>query len=349
MNDSSSTTSGGSLRVAVVLLAYDSEPTLVRAVDAILASEGCEVELLVVDNGAAPEVLDQVRLRAGVRVLGPARNRGFAGGCNEGVAATSAPIIALVNSDAFVAADALARLASVAAEPGVGIASGCIVLDEHPDRLNSAGNPIHFSGLTWSGAYGEPVAEHQAPRDVPSASGAGLALRREVWEQLGGFDDAYFAYLEDTDLSVRCWQLDLRVVYVPDAVVRHMYEFSRNERKLYLLERNRLLLLLTTYELRTLVLLSPALLLVEFAMLAQAAAGGWLPRKLAGYRWLLRHAAHVRRRRRSIQAARVLDDRALQRRRVYCARIEPANVDQPPGLGLLNAVLAGWWRVVTGR
>ena len=77
-----------------------------------------------------------------------------------------------------------------------------------------------------------------------------------------------FAYLEDTELSLRCWQRGLKVMFVPDAVVLHDYEFSRNPSKLGLLERNRLIMLLTLYERHTLAVLAPALLAVEIATLA---------------------------------------------------------------------------------
>lgn len=333
-----------SLRVSVVVLAFGAEPMLERCVDSILSSTGCAPELVVVDNGCDRDVMARIAARPEVKVIGPPLNRGFAGGCNLGAAAGTAPIIALVNSDAFVEPDALARLTRTAEDPSIGIASGCIVLDDSPDRLNSCGNPVHFSGLTWSGGFGESVERHDVQMDVASASGAGLAMRRALWDSLGGFDPEYFAYLEDTELSLRCWRRGLRVVYVPDAVVRHHYEFSRNDLKFYLLERNRLLLLLTVYQVRTLLLLAPALALIELALIAQAAAGGWLRAKFSGYLWILRHVRHVHRRRSLLASERVLPDRDL--RTLLSARIEPNNLATPPGMGLLNGVLAAYWALV---
>ena len=72
-------------------------------------------------------------------------------------------------------------------------------------------------------------------------------VRADRFAALGGFCEPMFAYCEDTDLSLRCWQRGWRVVLVPDAVVLHRYEFSRNPQKLFLLERNRLLMVLTVY------------------------------------------------------------------------------------------------------
>jgi hypothetical protein len=102
-------------------------------------------------------------------------------------------------------------------------------------------------------------------------------------------------------------------VLVPDAVVLHRYEFSRNPQKLFLLERNRLLMVLTVYSWRLLAAVLVPLVAMEVAMLATAARHGWAGRKLAGWWWLLRHAGLVRRRRREVQSARVVPDTRLAR------------------------------------
>ncbi|MCW2972366.1 MAG: glycosyl transferase family 2 [Thermoleophilia bacterium] len=332
--------------VTAVVLAYGEEPYLDACVDAIAASTGVELDLVVVDNGGSPAHLAALRTRGDLRVVGPAENRGFAGGCNFGAAQGDGDFVVLVNSDAYPAPDAIARLVAVAARPEVGIASASIRLAAAPDVMNSAGNPVHVSGLTWAGAFEEPAADHQAPTDVASASGAGLAMRRALWEQLGGFDPIAFAYLEDTELSLRCWQRGLAVRFVPDAVVLHEYEFGRNARKFYLLERNRLLLLLTLLECRTLLLLAPLLLVLELLMLTQAVVGRWLPAKLRGWWWLLTHTSSVVARRRVVRGGAVLPDGAWMWR--LTPRIEPTNVPLPPGMSLVNDIFAGYWRLVRG-
>jgi GT2 family glycosyltransferase len=226
----------------------------------------------------------------------------------------------------------------------VGIASASLRLADSPELLNSAGNPVHILGLSWAGHLGEPAADFPTERAVTSATGAAIALRREVWHQLGGFTERFFAYCEDADLSLRTWQLGLEVVYVPSAVVLHHYEFGRNPLKMYLLERNRLVMVLSLYERRTLLLLAPALVGLELAMLAVAAAGGWLPAKLRGYRWLFQERAWLREHRSAVQGLRRRRDRDL-------APLLTANFDQqvlplPVGGGVLNRLMVAYWRVV---
>jgi GT2 family glycosyltransferase len=327
-----------------VILAYLEQPWLERAVDAVLDSEDVDIDLVVVDNGCTDGGVERVEKRAGVRIVRPEHNLGFAGGCNFGLADARGDFIALVNSDAIVDRHALARLAAVANDPAVGIASGSIRLADDPQRMNSAGNPFQFLGLVWAGGLGDPADQHTTKQPVACASGAGLVMRRELWQDLGGFAEEYFAYHEDAELSLRCWMRGLRVQYVPDAVVLHHYEFSRNARKFYLIERNRLVLLFTAYQRRTLAVIFPVLLMFELAMMAVAARQGWLKAKLSGYRWLLAHRSWLRSRRRLLQRERTCGDRALAP--MWNARIDPVAIALPPGSGVLNAGLAAYWAVV---
>jgi GT2 family glycosyltransferase len=327
-----------------VVLAYREQPYLYDVVDRILASTGVSVHVVVVDNGCTSPSLDPLRERPGVTLLEPGRNTGFTGGCNLGAAVTDSAYVAFINSDALVEPDALAALTEVAARPEVGIASASLRLAATPELLNSAGNPVHVLGLSWAGHLGEPAADLPAERRIASATGAAFVVRREVWDALGGFTERFFAYHEDADLSLRCWQQGWEVRYVPTAVVAHHYEFSRNPDKFYLLERNRLAMVLSLYETRTLLLLSPALVAFEVAMLAVAVVNGWLPAKLRGYRWLLAERRWLRAHRHDVQQVRTRSDRDLAG--LLTARFEQSVLPLPRGSGLLNAVMSGYWSLV---
>ncbi|MCC2312937.1 glycosyltransferase family 2 protein [Cellulomonas xiejunii] len=328
----------------VVVLAYGDEPYLDAALTAVAASAGVRPRIVLVDNGTTRDDLDELCARTGATLLRPGRNLGFTGGVNRGLAEGAAPYVALVNSDAIVAPDALARLVAVAAEPEVGIASGDIRLADDPSTMNSAGNPVHVLGLSWAGGLGDPATLHAEPRDVASGSGAGLVLRREVWERLRGFPEEFFAYQEDLELSWRTWQSGLRVRYVPGAVVVHHYAFGRHPAKMYLLERNRLLFVLTTYAGRTLALLALPLLAFEVAMLLVATLQGWGRQKLRGWTWILRHTRWVRARRRWVQSTRTVTDRDLAP--LWVTRFDPAVLPLPAGAGILQGALAAYWRAV---
>ena len=302
------------------------------------------VELVVVDNGSTrPDVVNAWECKAGVTVVRPGRNLGYAGGCNAGARAARGETIVFVNSDAIVQPGAVEAIAAAVAPPEIGLVCASIRLADTPHLLNSAGNPFHYLGVVWAGHFGEPAADHAQPADVATVTGAMFAVRREVWETLGGFEESWFAYHEDSDLSLRAWQRGWRVRFEPSAVVHHHYEFTRHPRKTYLLERNRLLNLLTLYQLRTLLVLLPILTLFEVLMVLLAARQGWLREKLLGYAWIARHAGEVARRRRQVQRVRVRPDRDLAP--MWASRLVLASIEQPPGLRSLNAVLAAYWRL----
>jgi GT2 family glycosyltransferase len=327
--------------VSAVVVAYGESPWLGACVDALTASTDVDVEVVVVDNGSP--VAAGLADRNGVEVVRPTDNLGFAGGCNFGVAHARGDVVALVNPDAIVEPAALARLASVAAVPSTGIATASLRLANAPDQLNSAGNEVHFLGFGWVGAFGEP-ADSRPAGQVTAASGAAMAMRRSVWDRVGGFDDEFFMYHEDADLSLRCWQVGLDVRYVPDAVVLHHYEFGRHASKLGLLERNRLVLVLTLYERRTLLLLGPALAAAELGMFGLALVQGWFGEKVKGWAWVVRNRAWLRDRRRRVQVARVVRDRDLAG--LLARRLDAGNYRLPGIVRPVELLLAWYWAAV---
>jgi GT2 family glycosyltransferase len=330
--------------VSAVVLAYGDEPWLEKSVHALLQSEYVDVDVIVVDNGCTDGGVNRLLGTDEVNVLTPGTNLGFAGGCNVGAAVASGEYLALINSDAIVEPDALANLVAVASESDVGVAGPSIRLANDPDTLNSDGNELHFLGFSWCGSFGEPATKRTVTRDIATAMGAAIVLRRNLWNELGGFEPRYFAYHEDVELCLRCRQRGLRIVNVPEAVVVHRYEFGREPNKLYLSERNRLVYILTMLEARTLLVLGPAFAAVELAMLANAAATGWGKQKLAGWRWILRHRGWIRARRRKLQQERTAHDGRLAP--LLATRLMNSGNYRLPGYARpFDALLEFYWRL----
>jgi GT2 family glycosyltransferase len=332
------------LRRSVIVLGYGAEPFLEDALAAIAADCADGDEIVLVDNGIEARAKRQSTWPALVRVIGHGENTGFSGGCARGAAAAMGDILLFVNSDAVVRPGTLDALTRAAVEPGVGIACGCLRLADQPDLVNSAGNPLHFSGISWAGSCGDPASEHDVARDVTVATGGLLGIRRETWNALGGFEEFYFAYNEDTDLSLRAWLQGWRVRYVPDAVADHHYEFGRSPLKMYLVERNRLVTVFTDYPSRLLRAVLPALLAMELLLLLQALLQGWLVQKLRSWWWLGRHTRLLRERRSRVQSNTSASDAAIAG--LLVSKVEPPMMPLPPGMGLVNRALDTYWRRV---
>ena len=329
--------SAGSLSVVVV--AYHSGPSLARCLRA-LHDDAPEADVIVVDNGGG-DVGEERRER--VRVIEPGANLGYAGGANLGAAEARDEVLVFLNQDTVVGPGALRRLAERVAEPGIGIAMARLRLLDRPELLNSGGTVVHVSGIAWAGRYAEPAESLRAVEEVPAPSGAALAIRRELFHELGGFTGELFLYLEDLELGWKARLHGLRVVVDPAADVFHEYDFSRNADKLALLERNRLVFVLSSYSLRLLFLLGPVLFVVELAMVALAARQGWLRGKLGGSWWLLRHPRWLLRHRRRTQRLRKVRDRELAR--FLTPVLDPRMIGLPRGAGFLNGAIERYWRV----
>jgi len=329
------------MSVSAVIVAYGSGPALTRCLES-LAGEADEV--VVVDNGGDGPEIEEARERENVSVVSPAENLGFAAGANLGAREARGDVIVFLNPDTVVVGGALRQLEQRLADPTIGIAMARLLLLDQPELLNSGGTEVHVTGIGWAGGYGRPAETVSELREVAAPSGAAMAVRAETFRELGGFADELFMYLEDLELGWRARLAGYRVVVDPAADVLHEYEYGRNPRKSYLLERNRLVFVLTAYSARQLVLLMPVLLATELGMVGLAAKEGWLRDKVAGWGWLLRHGSLVARRRRQTQALRRVRDRELAAH--VTATFSPGMLPVPKALRAANPVVRGYWSLV---
>jgi len=323
--------------LSVVVVAYRSGPSLQRCLRAV-HEDSPEADVIVVDNGGA----DLGKERG--RVVAAAANLGYAGGARLGAREARGETLVFLNQDAVVEPGALAHLARTVADPGIGIAMARLRLLERPELLNSGGTVVHVSGIAWAGRYGENAEAVRELEEVPAPSGAALAIRRGLYEELGGFSAELFMYLEDLELGWRARLHGLSVVVQPAADVLHEYEFSRNREKLALLERNRLVFVLSSYSLRLLLLLGPVLGAIEVGMLALAVRQGWLRGKVGGWWWMASRLGWLRQHRRETQRLRRVRDRELAR--FLTPTLDPKMIGLPRGAGVLNAAIERYWRVV---
>ena len=329
------------MTVSAVVVAYATGPVLTRCLDS-LAGEVDEV--VVVDNGPGGPEIDDASGRDGVRVVSPGENLGFAAGANLGAREAIGDVVAFLNPDTVAEPGALRRLEAVLDDEGIGIAMARLRLLDRPHLLNSSGTVVHLSGIGWAGGYGEPVETLDELRDVPAPSGAAMAMRAQTFRELGGFAEELFMYLEDLELGWRARLAGYRVVVDPAADVLHEYEFGRNPRKNYFLERNRLVFVFSAYSARLLVLLGPLLVATELGMAVLALKEGWLRDKLAGWGWLVRSGGLIGRRRRSTQQLRKVRDRELAR---YLTPVfDPRMIPVAGLLRTANPLVSRYWSLV---
>ena len=216
-------------QVAVVVPSWNSAGLLPRLLDS-LAEQGGERELLVVDNGSRDGTLELLRER-GIPHLSLSRNTGFAAAVNLGAARTAAPLVLALNADTVLEPGAVSALVpALAADPGLGGVQPRILQlegeaagDPETARLYSAGMALSADGRAYETGAGESQADaYRRPREVFGVCGAACLLRRELFADLGGYDESYFSFYEDVDLNLRARIAGWRFGYEPAAVVWHL-------------------------------------------------------------------------------------------------------------------------------
>jgi len=241
---------------APVVVTYEAgAPRLLACVRSVLADTSAgPIELVVVDNGSADGSIDALRAELpDVRVVRSPGNVGYSRAANLGIAATRAPIVAVLNPDLVLESGAAKVLVErLRREPRLGACGPRLLNPDgtvYPSSRTMPSLPVaagHALFGLWNprnrftAQYRQLDADPDLPRLVDVVSGAAIWLQRAALDEVGGWDERYFMYLEDTDL---CWRLRLAgwdVAYEPSAVVRHEQGAITAQRPYrMLLEHNR--------------------------------------------------------------------------------------------------------------
>jgi N-acetylglucosaminyl-diphospho-decaprenol L-rhamnosyltransferase len=220
-------------RVAAVVVHFGPWSSTEAAV-ASIASTAPGTPVFVVDN--APEGGERpVGAPPEARVLSPGRNLGYGAACNLAARESSADFLLFLNNDVELQPGALEKMAAVLdAEPRVA-AVGPRLLDSRRSPVRSIFRapsprrvlfeslflPRLFPGIPWFHGHHTAYISHRRARDVETLSGAAILVRRKVFEEVGGFDEAFFFYAEESDLFARLRKAGWRVFFEPDARAIH--------------------------------------------------------------------------------------------------------------------------------
>jgi GT2 family glycosyltransferase len=317
-------------RIAIIYLTYHSDEFIGRFIDALaqLSYPKDRLAVYVVDHphpefGSSLPALENVLCNhpgaaalPEIKMFKQLENRGFSGGINVGIHAAlqgGAEYVFLHSHDGFLTPHALQKLVQVMeADTTIGVAQALMRSYPETTQINNAGGLFQFLGF-GSISTAEVRSPKSEVRDIGYASGGAVLLRAELLQRYGLWDEDYFLYHEDIEYSLRLRSVGYRIVVVPDAVLYHHYDFGRNPKKWFFMERNRFGLLLSVYKLPTLLVLLPLGLVTEIAVLVFAFQHGWLKEKLAAYRYWLNptHYPVWLAKRKKFQLQRTVGDKAL--------------------------------------
>lgn len=332
--------------ISIVIVNYNGAEVLPGCLKSIFRQTYRSYEVILVDNASADDSVDWVKNNfPQVKLILNERNLGFAKACNQGAGLARGEYIAFLNYDTVADSDWLKHLVAGAEESrDIGACmSKILLLDLEQPTINSSGGVIHYLGLSWAGDYNRfDNPGRSQKREIAFASGAAMLVKKEVLDRINIFDEDFFMYCEDTDLSWRMRLAGYRVMYIPESLVWHKYHFSKGKQKFYFLERNRLSMLLTNYEWRSIALLAVPGIIFEIGMLINSLAGGWFRLKMRSYLDLIRQRDRLREKRKIVQSFRRRSDREIAG--IFVSEIDFSAINNI-FISLLNVFFRLYWKL----
>lgn len=308
--------------VAILVLNYNGQALLESCFTSVMASAGSRANVYLVDNASTDGSVEYVEQHfPNVELIRFDRNLGFAEAYNRAVEQTQEEILVFLNNDVEVDRqwlDELVRPLSSASND-LGITGSKLLLFSDRKRVNSAGASLLPIGGGMDLDFLKLDEETQGEfRFVGSVCGASMAVRRSVFQKLGGFDADFFAYFEDVDFCWRAWLMGLRVMLTPRSRVYHKLGASwgpyLGPDRVYLGERNRLQCLAKNLETRNVFLglsVYSAYFFIRTIRYLRFGTAKPVRAILQAVLWALHNFQYLRNKRHGIQTHRVVTDRFL--------------------------------------
>ncbi len=301
--------------ISVLVINYNGVDLLAPCLDSLRRSRCRPLEVLILDNGSVDDSVAYARRHhPDFRVLDFGSNRGYAAGNNAGILSSRGRYVLLLNNDTVIDPDALGLLGRYMEQAPQEI-GGCmpkLLFHAQPEQVNSVGVGLDRSGNSYSLGREDAAADWSDPREIFCPHGAAALYRREMLDDVGLLDEAFFMFQEEVDLGWRARLRGWRFGLVPEARVWHHEQVASrraNTPTQYLLERNRIWLLTKNAAAATLLRMLPELLRYEWDCLkyccwkrdASRLRARW--DALAGLQPMLRERRRIQRGRRLPESA----------------------------------------------
>ena len=243
--------------VSVVVINWNRCALLRACLESLAGQTHGDFEVIVVDNGSGDgsrALVDQMARDYPVplRLIANPENRGFCAANNQGFAASESEFVALLNNDAEAAPEWLSSLEQVIRTSGeVGMVASKILVWEDPRRIDKVGHLIYPDGQNRGRGSGQlDEGQFDCVEEALWPDGCAAMYRRAMLDEVGVFDEDFFAYADDADLGLRARLAGWKCLYAPGAVVRHHRGATLgldSARRLILIERNRVLLVVKLF------------------------------------------------------------------------------------------------------
>lgn len=214
------------MKATIVIPNINGKGWLRDSIESVYAQTEQDFELIVVDNGSTDESLDQARAyraRPNFTLIENGRNTGFSHAVNQGIAQARGEYVVLFNNDAFAEPEWLAELIRTAEKDERTFAVQSLMLRHYQRELaDDAGDYVTILAFACKTGDGRRASRYTRERRIFSACAGAALYRKRLLDELGGFDENFFAYFEDVDLSWRANNAGYRCVLCPTARCYHI-------------------------------------------------------------------------------------------------------------------------------
>lgn len=340
-------------KITIVLVTYNARHYLPECLESVYRQDYPKglVKIIAVDNNSSDSTVGYLQENhPEIKLITNRQNLGFAEANNQGyflAKKQQSDYLVLLNQDTIVEPNWLLHMVDLAeGDDKIGAVQPKILLHPEKDLINSFGNSIHLLGFAYCNKYRhKDQQEVTRPFELPYASGAACLLKMSVLEKTGLFDDTLFMYHEDVDLGWKIRLAGYKVMLDPIAVIYHKYNYSKAKYKFYYMDRNRWIVILKNYKLLTLLLISPALVVMELGIIFFSFKNGWYKEKVRGLFWVLFHLPQIVFSRMRVQfGLRQVKDREILKEFVGSIRFQ--EIDNPILTYLVNPFMEMYFWIV---
>ena len=247
--------------VSVVIPNWNGKKFLSECIDSLRGQTFRNFETILVDNGSTDGSSEFAEESYGgfIRVIRNKKNLGFTGGNNVGIRSARGEYIVLLNNDTWVESNWLEELVkAIGTDHRVGMWASKVLSHQHQDRIEAVGELIYWDGLNRAqGQYEQDLGQYDSLEEIFFPPGCGGMYRKSVFEQIGLFDEDFFAYGDDAEIGIRARLAGWKCLYVPGAILYHKNSGSTGQCssfKAFYVERNRFWITIKYFPLPLLIL-----------------------------------------------------------------------------------------------
>ena len=255
---------------SVIIVTYNHADFIKSCLESLIINKG--LEIIVVDNCSNDNTVNIIKKFPTVKLIKNENNNGYGNGVNLGIKHSKGKYVVVLNPDVKVERNSIEKLIIPLKNKNIITIPKVLLYDG--SKINTCGNIEHFTGLTFTRGLGKDKTEFSKSKYVAGLSGVCFAIKRELYQKIGGFDENIFLYMEDTELSWKINSLGFKIQYIPDSVIYHDYRLNVPAEKIYHLEKGRYMVLRKYFTWKQFLMFLPSIFVTELFTFGYAAING---------------------------------------------------------------------------